>query len=1344
MNHPWPLAAWVMALLVAFGLLSAQAQTVKHGVSAGTFIITQSPDVDDNANATNTVGMSINDFRARGANRGDYDVQIGAIFEDDITNGILISCVIENGRNNFGTNNYPISAIHDGYYIATFVPSVPGSGGSAWEYNVNVAGAWFPYDKYLGGLARSSVRVNNGSNDLLIASKEIVYGTHFQHIAISNELAAAGGWLANAGRSVIDLRTLGIDSRRDGVLLVNGAKNENNWALSQVNVTNGTWTIYLHDNATGSAASYEQDPVAFVYIPRDAPDLVSGRFNGDASIAMYSGNSPQFTVTNVGSGRWILTLDDYTPTDGILIISAEGGGTYNLDNIVSYQATPDGKAWEIQSRDTPNNGLQTPYTVINGANFPEAVASFVFIPAPPVGFTTVPSANLLTSENGETATLTVALNAKPTADVTINVSSSDLTEAMVDVSSLTFTPENWVVPQTINVYGMDDAEADGQVAYTIVLSPATSTDPRFNGLDPQDVGGLSADNEAAITISANKLATSESGGIATFTVVLSTMPTADVTIGLSSSDATEGTVAPASLVFTSMDYYLPQTVTVTGVDDLLGDGDTTYTILTAAAVSADSAYNGKNALDVTVVNEDNDTARITINPVEGLTVSESGSTANFTVALQTQPAADVTVNFTVSDPTEGSVSPASVTFTPADYATPKTFTLTGVNDDVNDGPVSYTLNGTVTSTDVGYAAIQPLVYATTLDNEAELTLPSGTLVYGIGWPGMGIDGLATITDPDTADYDTGTLTVTLAANASADDRLAIRSTGTEVGQISVSGANVSYGGVAIGTFAGGTGTAPLVVTFNSASTPEAAQALLRNVTFHNVSATPTTAPRQLTVALADGDGGTSTASKVVELSLVHISDFQEGKDGGFGVYSGGKDLEILALTGLGYPAGSVASGMQVSWASGAMFPDEEALLRFDNIIGTNPGQIPPNATIVEADLMLYVVNQGDGSPLHRMLVPWDAEYDSWQTLGDGIQTDDVEAKVSFYSQIGVTNLSGSTGTGTIRVSVMPDVQSWVNGEANHGWVMPGWYLSGNADATIFAPSESTNVVQRPRLVVKWIPADIASASFRQGVNDYTGAVDTRIRQFNPDTEYSTIDGIFVDYEVTTGMEDPEHAFIRFDEIIGAGEGQIPPGSTIHAAILDLASIISNAMGAGGRIHRMLKPWEANYTWNDFVEGVEANDIEAASAPTIVAGNSERTPIVQGGYLTFQVTSDVQAWANGTPNYGWALLPWPYGSDGWGFGTSEQLDERNRPQLRVFYTPGSAPESITLQAPVVTANTVLVAVKGTATRTYSIERAGAITGAWTKIGEVTTAADGTATYTDNTPLPGAAFYRVVYP
>ena len=69
------------------------------------------------------------------------------------------------------------------------------------------------------------------------------------------------------------------------------------------------------------------------------------------------------------------------------------------------------------------------------------------------------------------------------------------------------------------------------------------------------------------------LTTTEAGGTATFTVVLNTQPTADVTIALSSSDTTEGTVAPASLIFTTANWNVAQTVTVTGVDDAVDDGD---------------------------------------------------------------------------------------------------------------------------------------------------------------------------------------------------------------------------------------------------------------------------------------------------------------------------------------------------------------------------------------------------------------------------------------------------------------------------------------------------------------------------------------------------------------------------------------------------------------------------------------------------------------------------------------------------------------------------------------------------------------------------------------------------
>ena len=112
---------------------------------------------------------------------------------------------------------------------------------------------------------------------------------------------------------------------------------------------------------------------------------------------------------------------------------------------------------------------------------------------------------------------------------------------------------------------------------------------------------------------------------------------------------------------------------------------------------------------------------------------------------------------------------------------------------------------------------------------------------------------------NSANFDTGTLTVSFAAGSdSAEDVLAIRNEGSGAGQISVSGGNVSYGGTLIGTFTGGSGGANLIVTFNSNTTPAAAQALLRNVTYHNTDTTaPTTGARTVRFVLTDGDGGTS-------------------------------------------------------------------------------------------------------------------------------------------------------------------------------------------------------------------------------------------------------------------------------------------------------------------------------------------------------------------------------------------------------------------------------------------------------------------------------------------------------
>ena len=79
------------------------------------------------------------------------------------------------------------------------------------------------------------------------------------------------------------------------------------------------------------------------------------------------------------------------------------------------------------------------------------------------------------TEAGGTATFTVRLRTKPTADVTIPVVSSDLTEGTTDVASLTFTPLNWDTPQTVTVTGVDDRYVDGPITYPVTLGASGAT-----------------------------------------------------------------------------------------------------------------------------------------------------------------------------------------------------------------------------------------------------------------------------------------------------------------------------------------------------------------------------------------------------------------------------------------------------------------------------------------------------------------------------------------------------------------------------------------------------------------------------------------------------------------------------------------------------------------------------------------------------------------------------------------------------------------------------------------------------------------------------------------------------
>src|SRR6185436_10208722 len=113
---------------------------------------------------------------------------------------------------------------------------------------------------------------------------------------------------------------------------------------------------------------------------------------------------------------------------------------------------------------------------------------------------------------------------------------------------------------------------------------ASSVDPNYNARNAADVSAINIDDDVAgITITPTSgLITSEAGGTSSFTVALNSRPTGNVIIGLSSGDTTEGTLSASSLTFTTANWNLPQTVTVTGVDDSVDDGDDSYSIITAS------------------------------------------------------------------------------------------------------------------------------------------------------------------------------------------------------------------------------------------------------------------------------------------------------------------------------------------------------------------------------------------------------------------------------------------------------------------------------------------------------------------------------------------------------------------------------------------------------------------------------------------------------------------------------------------------------------------------------------------------------------------------------------------
>jgi len=167
--------------------------------------------------------------------------------------------------------------------------------------------------------------------------------------------------------------------------------------------------------------------------------------------------------------------------------------------------------------------------------------------------------------------------------------------------------------------------------------------------------------------------------------------------------------------------------------------------------------------------------------------------------------------------------------------------------------------------------IEPWIYDPNSTNVAPtVTLATSTHMYVENAAAALLDPAVTLTDPDSADFDGGQVTLIYSSGSSADNRLRVRNIGTAAGQVGVSGSSVSFGGVVVGTISGGIGT-DLFVTLNSQSSVAAIQAVLRAIEFEVVGDNPSSATRLLAVAVSDGDGGTSITAQL-SISVTPVND----------------------------------------------------------------------------------------------------------------------------------------------------------------------------------------------------------------------------------------------------------------------------------------------------------------------------------------------------------------------------------------------------------------------------------------------------------------------------------------
>jgi len=327
------------------------------------------------------------------------------------------------------------------------------------------------------------------------------------------------------------------------------------------------------------------------------------------------------------------------------------------------------------------------------------------------GLTVIETGATAVTEDGSVYdSYSVKLNSQPSANVSVNIVSSDSAQLDVSSSTLTFTPYNWNVAQVVTVIPVHDFVDRSTTQSLMLTHTSVSADPNYhsNGEVLATVNVTYTDTDTAgATFSKTTFNVDEDGTTDTYTLRLNSKPTDDVVVTITSSDGqtlSDG-YNPLTVTFTPSNWNVEESIIVSAVHDYVANGSR-ESYFTYDAASSDLVYDAF-VFPTTIyanITDTTDVAGVTIS-APTIALTEGGTARTYTVVLNSKPAGDVVVTpATASGTTDLSITPENLTFTPDTYNIVQTVTVTAPNDHIvnTSSPRNVDISHTASSTDPDY------------------------------------------------------------------------------------------------------------------------------------------------------------------------------------------------------------------------------------------------------------------------------------------------------------------------------------------------------------------------------------------------------------------------------------------------------------------------------------------------------------------------------------------------------------------------------------------------------------------------------------------------------------------